>query len=98
MDFLSEIVEEKRERVQTARNETPIDEMLVHAIDARLQTKLHRLHEVLANEAGVNIIAEIKRASTSRGVIREGADVAALARAYLDGGAVAISVLTEEKY
>ncbi|MEO8435186.1 MAG: indole-3-glycerol phosphate synthase TrpC [Pyrinomonadaceae bacterium] len=98
MDFLSKIVEEKRERLQTAREETPIAEMRAHAIDARLQTKLHRLLEVLANEGGVNIIAEIKRASPSRGMIREGADAAILARDYQNGGAVAISVLTEENY
>lgn len=98
MDFLSEIVEKKRARLQTIRNETSIAEMRVRAIDARLQTKLHRLLEVLANDAGVNIIAEIKRASPSRGTIRADVDPAKLARAYQHGGAVAISVLTEEDH
>lgn len=44
------------------------------------------------------IIAEIKRASPSRGVIRASINVADLARAYLRGGAAAISVLTEPEF
>lgn len=44
------------------------------------------------------IIAEIKRASPSRGVLKEPLDAAALARQYEAGGAVALSVLTEPAY
>jgi indole-3-glycerol phosphate synthase len=44
---------------------------------------------------GGGIIAEVKRASPSRGVIAAGRDAVAQARAYVDGGAAAISVLTE---
>lgn len=42
------------------------------------------------------VIAEYKRASPSRGVIREDMDVAEAVRRYVDGGAVALSILTEE--
>lgn len=46
----------------------------------------------------VAVIAEVKRASPSRGVFPVEVEPAAIARAYLDGGAAAISVLTDEPF
>lgn len=46
---------------------------------------------------GIGVIAEVKRASPSRGALANIADPAELARAYQDGGARVISVLTEER-
>lgn len=48
--------------------------------------------------SGVGVIAEIKRASPSRGVLSVEVDPPAIAGQYLDGGAVAISVLTDEPF
>ncbi len=51
----------------------------------------------LQRDVTVKIIAEVKRASPSRGELAEIRDPAALARQYAEGGASAISVLTEER-
>ncbi|MFM2023661.1 MAG: hypothetical protein RIR89_1053, partial [Actinomycetota bacterium] len=51
----------------------------------------------LAPSSNVKILAEVKRASPSRGQLAEIPDPAALAKIYSDNGASAISVLTEER-
>ena len=51
----------------------------------------------LAPSTEIKILAEVKRASPSRGQMAEIADPAALAKVYVDNGASAISVLTEER-
>jgi indole-3-glycerol phosphate synthase len=57
-----------------------------------------RFHEALVRVNTTNIIAECKRRSPSRGVLRTHYDAAAIATAYASAGAAAISVLTEPTF
>jgi indole-3-glycerol phosphate synthase len=90
MSFLSEIVERKRQRVEEAKRAVPLK-----ALERRSHS--HRLRKALLRE-DINIIAEFKRRSPSKGVIRADADLKRIAQSYQAGGAVAMSVLTEEDY
>jgi indole-3-glycerol phosphate synthase len=56
------------------------------------------LEDALARPDGVNVIAEFKRRSPSRGAIREDLHPVQVAQSYEVGGAVALSVLTEQDY
>lgn len=88
-NFLQEILELKRARVEHAKQnyQTPL---------TKIQRPPNLLREALQNQDKINIIAEIKRASPSKGIINDKIDVAETARNYAQGGACAISVLTEE--
>ncbi len=97
MSILSEIIAKKRERVIAAQEVLPFDEMRRKAQEARRDAKPHALRDALRAE-GINIIAEFKRRSPSKGTIRAEADLTQIVQSYEAGGAVAISVLTEEDY
>ena len=98
MDFLSEIIEVKRRRVAAAKQVISLEELRFTASKCRAHMKRHRLVKALYGKNKTNIIAEFKRRSPSKGAISESADAAATAIAYERGGAVAISVLTEEDH
>ena len=91
MNILSEIIAKKRERMLAAQQAVPLQDM---------RPQLGRSFALRAalNADGINIIAEFKRRSPSKGAIRAGADLTQIVQSYEDGGACAISVLTEEDY
>ncbi len=95
MDFLSDIIGLKKARLEQARQLCGVEELRGLALKARKGARPHALRSAL-EKAGINIIAEIKRASPSRGVIRPDAKPSDIASLYEAGGAAAISVLTEE--
>jgi indole-3-glycerol phosphate synthase len=98
VDFLSEIIATKRQLIDAARRAVPIERLRKDAEEVRLVARNHALSTALSDDGRVNIIAEYKRRSPSKGTIRPGADAATMARCYESAGAVAISVLTEENY
>jgi indole-3-glycerol phosphate synthase len=90
VDILQKIVEVKRREVERLKVEMPIDE-LKKRIEA--QAPPLNLAGTLFGDS-VRIIAEVKKASPSKGLLRKDFDPATLANIYADNGAAAISVLT----
>ena len=97
MTILDTILAAKRVEVEAARAARPIGEVEAAAIHAG---PVRGLRSALARPPGapVRVLAEIKRASPSAGAIRAGADPAEIATEYAEGGAAAISVLTDREF
>lgn len=96
MDFLTEIISLKRERLRRSKEQGTTAELRSLALDVRSTARPHALSAAIRERPGINIIAEIKRASPSKGLIRDDVSPAGIAAQYETGGAAAISVLTEE--
>ncbi len=96
--FLNKIFDAKKERVDEQKRRVDSDELRKIALQKRASSLPNRLRKALQNAPKANIIAEIKRASPSKGVINDDVDVETVARSYERGGACAISVLTEEDF
>jgi len=92
--ILEEILQYKRVFVENAKKNLPLKE-LEHLVVTSDETRDFR--EALSGNV-CSLIAEIKTASPSKGIIRDNVDVEDIARIYSANGAACISVLTDEKY
>jgi indole-3-glycerol phosphate synthase len=99
-DFLARLLEVKRGRVAASSATRPLAEVRASAMKTRANEirPPHAFRAALEDASRVNIIAEFKRASPSKGEIRRGISALQMARLYCEGGAAAVSVLTEEDY
>ncbi|MFH1678168.1 MAG: indole-3-glycerol phosphate synthase TrpC [Candidatus Omnitrophota bacterium] len=94
-DILKQIIEKKKQRLIQRKQELS---------QAQLLEKIETLNcplpfiKSIDRPRGISLIAEIKKASPSRGVIRQDFNPCEIAGIYKDAGAQAISVLTEEDY
>ncbi len=93
MSILDRIVAYKRREIAASRRQTP-DAMLEQRLGAAPTPRDFRA--ALEGAAGVAIIAEVKKASPSAGLLRADFDPIAIARLYEQNGAACISVLTDE--
>jgi len=95
--ILNEIATYKREWVARCKGQCPESGLLKQA---SMRTPLDFAGALSAKVAGKHnaVIAEVKKASPSRGIIREDFDPVAIAQSYESGGATCLSVLTDVKY
>ncbi len=94
-DVLTLICEHKRDHVAARKQSHPLDRVEAAAREAAAPRGFSASLKSAVDAGGYGLIAEIKRASPSKGLIREDFDPAALARAYEAGGAACLSVLTD---
>jgi indole-3-glycerol phosphate synthase len=92
--ILDEIVESTRRRVAQLKSECP----LAAVQEAARQQDAPRDFAGALGGQGISLIAEVKRASPSKGPLRPDLDASSLARTYRESGAAAVSVLTEPDY
>jgi indole-3-glycerol phosphate synthase len=95
MTILDTIVAHKAGEVEAAKKAVPVTTLERSPLFGR---ETYSLTTFLADPSRTGIIAEFKRKSPSKGVFLEGADAAIITRAYTDGGASGLSVLTDERF
>lgn len=93
--ILDDIVEKRKEQLQREKDNISLEEMKEMALASK--NKNHGFKDAMKKE-GLSVIAEVKKASPSKGLIAENFHPVETAQAYETAGAAAISCLTEEYY
>jgi indole-3-glycerol phosphate synthase len=94
-NILDEIVAWKRHEIAEAKRRMPLDELLVQAAEA---PPVRDFRKALDDSGPIHLIAEVKKASPSAGILRSDFDPIAIARTYQAHGASCLSVLTDSKF
>jgi indole-3-glycerol phosphate synthase len=95
MTILDQIVTTKRAEIERAKSALPLVELRARLKDA---PPVRDFFAPLAAGGPIKLIAEVKKASPSQGVIRSDFDPVAIAQTYAAHGASCLSVLTDEPY
>jgi indole-3-glycerol phosphate synthase len=93
--ILDTIIENKRREVEEAKEALPLEEIKRGIGEAPPPADFYKAIDC---GGGLRIIAEIKKASPSKGVLRDDFDPVKIALSYAEGGAAALSVLTDEQF
>lgn len=94
-DFLTKIVQHKKETNSLKKG---VFENIRKNLEAVTFNRYRIFHRALSQGNDIHLIAEIKKASPSKGLIREDFDAFEIAKIYVANKASALSILTEEKY
>jgi indole-3-glycerol phosphate synthase len=97
-DILRDILTHKAEEVEARKAVLALDKIKRRALEAPPPRNFARAIEQRIAQGKLAVIAELKRISPSRGVIRGDYQPAVIARAYERAGATCLSVLTDERY
>jgi indole-3-glycerol phosphate synthase len=96
--ILEQILHDKSAEVVARARAFPIEEVRARASRAPPARSLLEALRPSPERRDLRIIAEVKKASPSRGLLREGFDPVAIARGYEKAGAAAVSVITDERH
>ena len=97
-DILRRILERKQQEVAQRSALTPLAELRARVADAPPARGFEQAMRARIAQGEAAVIAEIKKASPSKGVLREHFDPPAIAASYTAGGATALSVLTDHDF
>src|SRR5437879_2068109 len=94
-DFLEEVTAKTRQRLQVQKAQWSLEDLKKNLGKEKSKRSFAK---ALHKPGGIALIAEIKQASPSAGVIKKEGDIAGRIQSYAKGGAAALSILTEEDY
>ncbi len=97
-DILKKILATKLEEIAADQDVVSLAELRAQVADVQPCRGFYQAMQSRISQKKNAIIAEAKKASPSKGVMRENFDVAEIAKSYQDGGATCLSVLTDRQY